>query len=100
MIDLKLHLKAQKVSWLKRATESKDLWADVYKNCGVTDPDNFTADPFPAQYPVLKCIVNDCKDFAMVFLQSKNLIASKIHLNPVVNAGLPVPRKLFVFFCF
>jgi exonuclease III len=99
MIDLKLHLKAQKVSWLKRATESNDLWADVFKNCGVTDPDNFTADPFPAHFPVLNCIASDCKDFAEVFLQNKNLIASRIHLNPIVNTGLPVPvnRESFFF---
>jgi hypothetical protein len=96
MIDLKLHLKSQKVSWLKRATDSKDLWANVMKNCGVVDPDKFNADPFPAQYPVLKCIANACKDFAAVFLQGKNLIASSIQLNPIVNAGIPVPREFFL----
>jgi hypothetical protein len=34
-----------------------------------------------------------------VFLQNKNLIASRIHLNPIVNTGLPVPvnRESFFF---
>jgi hypothetical protein len=87
MLDINEFLTGHKLSWIKRAINSTDLWAGVLKNAGLTDPDKFRMREITnLTFPILQNISAASHTFRDNFLESpKNLMNSNIFLNPLVG---------------
>jgi hypothetical protein len=83
MIEIREFLSGLKVSWIKRAGTTCDLWAHVLNSCGFGDPDSFDTVPVGQDLPILSNISKSFINFRHKFLlNGNNLMASRIYNNP------------------
>jgi hypothetical protein len=76
MINIKDFFESIKIGWIKRATNSNDLWAYALNSTGITDQNNFNIKiPVTANSPVLSSIVNAFVNFRNDFLRQNTKLS-------------------------